>query len=116
MKKEYEALYKALDPENLDIDEARRLATSIVKKYPDEFNEYAGLTDDPDTPDDEALSAIVADIDHFRAQGRTESWMRAEAWHLHIFEPQNIGGSAGPHRRDHGKEDVVPVKRRVHTN
>lgn len=37
---------------------------------------------------------LVAAVDVFRSAGMEENQWQVEAWLLHHFEPQNIGGSA----------------------
>lgn len=89
MNKELTGLKAAMDA--LDFDKARKLASAYVKAHPGEFAEYADIT----------IEGAVRAVDAFRSAGLPESQYRAEAWHLHTWEPQSIGGFAGPHKR-HG--------------
>src|SRR5665213_429097 len=98
MNQELQALKAAMDA--MDFDTARELATAYVNAHPDEFTEYAALTESAES-DQKAIEAVVADVEHYRSQGRLESQYRAEAWHLHTWEPQQIGVTVGPQRRAH---------------
>lgn len=69
-----------------DEDEARALADAYVAEHPDEFTELATMT----------LEQCVESVEVFRAAGFADSQWRVEAWLLHHFEPQNIGGTVAP--------------------
>lgn len=88
MNKGLEALKTALD--GGDFDKARKLADTYVKDHPDEFADY---TDMP-------IEAVVQAVDVFRAAGMLDNQYRAEAWHLHAWEPQEIGGNVVPQKRN----------------
>jgi hypothetical protein len=101
MNEGLETLKDAMDAG--DFDTARKLATGYVNAHPDEFREYKVFTEAAES-DAHALDQVVADVDHFRSQGRLESQFRAEAWHLHMWHPQQIGDggqSRQPQRRNH---------------
>lgn len=112
MHTELQELKTAMDAGAFDT--ARDMATAIVTAHPDWFTEYEALTEGAES-DEKAIEAVVADVEHFRAQGRLDAQYRAEAWHLHLWHGQQVGGVAGPQRRDHRLEPAVP-KRREHAN
>jgi hypothetical protein len=63
---------------------ARELADAYVEAHPELFVSLREMT----------LEQCVAAVDVFRGAGmETELW-NTEAWLLHRFEPQNIGGKA----------------------
>lgn len=84
MIKDLEAIKTAMDA--LDFDKARTLSDAYVKTHPDEFNDYSDLS----------IEDVVKAVDVFRAAGMLDNQYRAEAWHLHKWEPQTIGAAAGP--------------------
>lgn len=88
MNKGLEAVKKAVD--ELDFDKARKLADAYVKAHPDEFADYAEMT----------IESVVQAVDVFRAAGMLDNQYRAEAWHLHAWEPQAVGGSVVPQKRN----------------
>lgn len=88
MNKELSALKTAMDAG--DFDEARKLADAYVKAHPDEFADYP----------DKTLESVVQAVDVFRAAGMDNEQYRAEAWHLHAWEPQAIGGNVVPQKRN----------------
>jgi hypothetical protein len=77
-----------------DIDKARELSTAYVQAHPDEFKEFEAFGDD-----DEGIQKTVSAVETFRAAGMLAMWARAEAWHFHTWEPQNIGGANRPQLR-----------------
>lgn len=77
-----------------DIDKARELSTAYVQAHPDEFHEFEAFGHD-----DAGLSQTVKAVETFRAAGMNAMWARAEAWHFHTWEPQNVGGSSQPRLR-----------------
>lgn len=86
MNSELEAIRDAWDKTTGDgRDEvARELADAYVADHEDQF---ASLRD-------MSLEQCVQALDVFRAAGMEEEQWRVEAWLLHRFEPQNIGGAA----------------------
>lgn len=84
MNKELEAVKDAMDA--MDFDKARKLADAYVKAHPDEFNDFKELS----------LESVVQAVDVFRAAGMADNQYRAEAWHLHKWDPQQIGANAAP--------------------
>lgn len=88
MNKELTALKNAMD--DTDFDKARKVADAYVKAHPDEFADYA----------DKTLESVVQAVDVFRAAGMENDQYRAEAWHLHAWEPQSIGGNVVPQKRN----------------
>lgn len=91
---ELEAILAALE-ENGDqpgnIDKARELSTAYVKTHPEEFAGYKawGLSQS-------AVELTVQACERFRGAGQRDDWARAEAWHFHTWEPQQIGGAVQP--------------------
>jgi len=77
------------DPETKNVDskrdeaKARQLADDYVEAHPDEFVNLK----------DRSLEDCVKMVDVFRAAGLEEERLKVEAWLLHRFEPQNIGGT-----------------------
>lgn len=65
-----------------DVDEARRLADEFVAENPGYYSDYAG----------KSVHELVEAVDLLRSAGMEEEHWRVEAWLLHRFEPQNIGG------------------------
>lgn len=74
-----------------DIDRARALSTAYVKAHPDEFEDFRAWGTGQD-----AIEKTVQAVEVFRAAGMRDQWARAEAWHFHTWEPQNIGGNVAP--------------------
>ncbi|OBF77104.1 hypothetical protein [Mycolicibacterium fortuitum] len=86
MTPELEAIRDAMDKasgDGRDQTEAVALADAYVAAHPDEFAYLATMS----------IESCVAFIDVFRAQGDEDSQWRVEAWLLHHFEPQTIGGT-----------------------
>lgn len=65
---------------------ARNLADEFVTTNPDLFTSMATMR----------VEELVTAVENFRASGMEEEEWRIEAWLLHHYEPQNIGGSAQP--------------------
>lgn len=92
MNDELQAIKDAVDAEvgdGSDFDHARDLADSFVEANPDKFAEYQ----------DHDIPALVKMVDVFREAGLEDSQWAVEAWLLHRFEPQNIGGTNRPQLR-----------------
>src|SRR5690242_15927800 len=101
MKQELLAVKAAM--ERCDFATARDLATLYVNAHPDEFTDYYDMVASS-VNESEALAKVVAAVDNLRNAGLLEHQMRAEAFHLHRWHPQNIGGhmGAGPQVRNAG--------------
>lgn len=97
MNPELTALKEAMD--GLDFVTARELATAYVAAHPDEFAEYSAMAESAET-EQAAIQSVVHAVEVFRAAGLLESQYRAEAWHLHTWDPQDIGGAVRPRRRN----------------
>lgn len=85
MANELEAIVDAMDKttgDGRDHAKAVQLADEYVAAHPDKFTMLATLS----------LEACVALVDAFRAAEEWEALFLVEAWLLHKFEPQNIGG------------------------
>lgn len=67
-----------------EIDAARELADAFVSDNPALFTDMAALP----------VSELVNSVDVFRAAGMEDNHWQVEAWLLHRFDPQNIGGPA----------------------
>jgi hypothetical protein len=96
MNKELQAIRDAMDKtsgDGRDRESAVKLADKYVAAHPDEFAEMADMT----------IEECVQAVDVFRAANLTDSEQRMEAWLLHKFAPQNIGGPAAPTVRIPGK-------------
>lgn len=92
MNKALKAIQDAVDAETgdgSDFDKARKLADTYVEAHPDEVAEYADMT----------LSSLVQAVDVFRSANMIDSQWRVEAWLLHHFDAQDIGGSTQPQIR-----------------
>jgi len=97
---ELQAILAALEEngdEPGDIDRARELSTQYVQAHPDEFADFKAWGSGPD-----ALEKTVQAVDVLRAAGLRDQWARAEAWHFHTWEPQDIGGATQPRLRQLG--------------
>lgn len=70
--------------EGRDEELARSLADALVAAEPDQFEELSSMS----------LEDCVKAVDIFRRAGMTDSQWKVEAWLLHRFEPQVIGGAA----------------------
>lgn len=80
-----EAWDKELDG-GRDEAQARTLADQFVAANPELFTGMAEMT----------VAELVHSVDVFRENGMLEEQWRVEAWLLHHYEPQNIGGQAEP--------------------
>lgn len=81
MNSELEAIKDAVEAQ--DFDQARTLADAYVAANPGEFTDHAAKT----------LEECVSSVDVLRAASLdTPRWL-TEAWLLHRFAPQNIGGA-----------------------
>lgn len=90
MNAQLQAIKDAVDAEvgdGSDFDGARRLSDQYVAEHPDEFT--SEITE-------KTLPELVQAVDVLRSAGLEESQWRVEAWLLHHFEPQNIGGPSAP--------------------
>lgn len=90
MKAELEAIKDALDKgengEERDYDLATQLSNDYVAANPDEFDadlRAKGL---------EGAEGIVSMMDVFAEKGMEEWYWRCQAWILHTWPPQRIGG------------------------
>lgn len=84
--KELGAIREAWDKESgegRDEGQARKLADDYVKKNSSEFDGLRELS----------LEQLVKAVEVFREAGLVDDQWRVEAWLLHRFEPQTIGGS-----------------------
>lgn len=72
--------------EGRDEEKARKLADAYVKANPDQF----------ETLEDLSVDQLVKAVDVFREAGMEDDQWRVEAWLLHRYEPQTIGGAAEP--------------------
>lgn len=97
MTPELEAIRDAMDNTNGDRDmpTAVALADTYVAANPDVFAYLATMP----------IESCIALVDVFRDQGDEESQWRIEAWLLHRFEPQNIGGPVAAKVRTPGQEN-----------
>ena len=89
MNAELEAIKDAMDKttgEGRNHSGAIELADAYVKSHAEKFTDIAQMS----------LEDCVKAVDVFRAAGMLENQWDVEAWLLHKFEPQNIGGTAQP--------------------
>lgn len=92
MNPELQAIRDAMDKktgDGRDADKARELADQYVADHPDQFEQMADLT----------LKQCVQAVATFRNANMVDDQWRAEAWILHRFEKQHIGGAASPQVR-----------------
>jgi hypothetical protein len=85
MHEDLENLRDAWSPENKeDRNEtlARSLADQIVADHPEWYEDYGSLT----------LEQLVTTVEVFRSAGMENEQWKVEAYLLHKFAPQNIGG------------------------
>lgn len=86
MNADLEAIKDAWDKETGDgreEDKTRELADSYVDANSEQFEALRDLT----------LEDCVKAVDVFRAAGMKDEQWRVEAWLLHAYEPQTIGGT-----------------------
>lgn len=97
MTPELQAIRDAMDNTNgnRDITQAVALADTYVSEHPDQFT---SLTEMP-------IEQCVAAVDVFRAAGMEDDQWRVEAWLLHRYEPQTIGGPVTAKIRIPGSEN-----------
>jgi hypothetical protein len=98
MQAELEAIKDAWDNSDGNRDEAlaRSLSDAFVENNPHLFDSISA----------KSLEQLCSDIDAFRAADmETEVWL-IEAWCLHRYEPQIIGGTYQPKVRVPGNEGV----------
>lgn len=69
-----------------DLDTARTLSDTYVTANPSYFTDQANMT----------IDECVAGVDAFRAAAMDTNQWQMEAWLLHHFEPQDIGGTYQP--------------------
>lgn len=69
-----------------DETRTRELADAYVEQHPDEFTNLRDMS----------LEDLVKAVDVFRAAGMDTDVWRIEAFLLHAYEPQNIGGTYNP--------------------
>lgn len=87
LEKELQALKNAWDKDygsGREDDKARSLADKYVEKHPEHFTSLA----------DKSIHELVQAVDVFRAAGMEDEQWRIEAYLLHKFNPQDIGGPA----------------------
>lgn len=70
-----------------EIDTARTLSDQYVSANPDAFSGWEAKEVDGE-------QGLVAAVDTYRATGMEDDQWKVEAWLLHRFNPQNIGGAA----------------------
>lgn len=96
MNPELEAIRDAMDKETgRDTERAVALSDAYVAAHPDQFASLTGLD----------MEQCVAAIDVFRAAGMDEDLWRVQAWILHRFEFQTIGGPVTARVRVPGSEN-----------
>lgn len=93
MNTELAAIKQAIDDQ--DFATARDLSTNYVTAHPDEFASYVAVVE---IASDEraAKREVVKRISVFRSMGMEEDQYRAEAFQLHRWEPEIIGGASFP--------------------
>lgn len=87
MDKELQKIYDAWDKESgdgRDETKARQLADAYVDKHPELFASLREKT----------IHECVKAVEVFRDAGMVDEQWRVEAWILHHFNPQDIGGPA----------------------
>lgn len=65
-----------------DFESARSLADAFVADNPGLYTDYPS----------KSVSELVEAVDLLRSAGMEEEHWRVEAWLLHRYDPQNIGG------------------------
>lgn len=103
MIQELQDLKKAMEAGAFDT--AREIADTYVVMHPDEFNDHYGHVANA-ANEAEALATIVNMCEKLRDAGLEEHQLRAEAFHLHRWHPQDIGGVYQPAVREDGDEDL----------
>jgi hypothetical protein len=87
MNADLEAIKEAVEAENFD--SARTLSDAYVASNADLFTDEAAMS----------IAECVTAVDAFRAAGMDTNLWQMEAWLLHHFEPQSIGGTYQPQIR-----------------
>lgn len=80
--------------EGRDEAQARALADEYVSNHPEYFTELSS----------KSVHELVRAVEVFREAGMEDEQWRVEAWLLHNYEPQQIGGVAEPQVRIAGTE------------
>lgn len=88
-----------------DFDRAREISDTYVTTHPDEFNDHLNHVGNA-ANEGEALAKIVDMCEKLRDAGLEEHQLRAEAFHLHRWHPQDIGGVYQPAVRKDEDEDL----------
>lgn len=88
MENDLQAIKDAYEAE--DWDEARTLSDAYVSANTDAFNDQRTMS----------VDQCVALIDTYRTLGMETNLWVMEAWLLHHFEPQDIGGTYQPAVRE----------------
>lgn len=111
MKAELQAIADALcadairagTPCTPNIDRARELSDTYVTTHLDEFTDHIekvakarAAATDPAEGERAAIAVIVKMCENLRNAELDEHWIRAEAFHLHHWHPQNVGGDFAP--------------------
>lgn len=98
MIKELEAIRDAIAPtdpevghEGQDRPAAELLADAYVAAHPEDFAKFAEMS----------IVQLVEQVDKLRQLGWEQDVWLVEAWLLHKFEPQTIGGVTAPQLRLH---------------
>lgn len=84
MDQELAALKEAAEAEVRDEAAVRAHADAYVSAHPEMAASYSAMT----------IEQLVQAVDVFRAANMEYDLWRVEAWLLHRFEPQQIGGPA----------------------
>lgn len=88
-----------------EFDTARTLSDEYVASNPDVYNGWESKQVAGDT-------GLVANVDLYRAAGREDDLWQTEAWLLHRFQPQNIGGEAAVQLRVPNAPELLGVSSR----
>jgi predicted ATPase len=87
-----EDLRDAWSPDNKEARNevvARAKADAYVDAFPEQFTGWEEMS----------VAELVQAVDLFRQSGMENDRWKVEAWLLHRYEPQNIGGIAEPQVR-----------------
>lgn len=103
MDAQLEAIKAAV--EGGDLDSARTLSDAYVDANADVFTGWESKSVDGET-------GLVANCDVYRAAGRDDDLWQTEAWLLHRFLPQNIGGAAVVQIRVPNAPELLGVSRK----
>lgn len=108
MNAQLEAL--AASMAKLDFDKARELADSYVTSHADEFTEHAAVV--KKAGDEKAAqAALVKMVETLREAGLDESALRADAFILHRWHPNDVSGVFQPMVRNELAETHQPQVR-----